>query len=173
MIFSQMYLLTLESLCAISVSSTVSCAILSYKHSGEKRKKKERVISLFLEENIALFWAHCSRDITVEYLLQNNRSSHWFTGYFVKDKIFFTRIESLAWQPSSYTMTALRGFLYRNKANSNLPPCQSCPPNYGIFSYLHSRFWSFSHVNAFTTVIYTTVIYSSLSLLSLHLQDIQ
>lgn len=38
MIFSQMYLLTLESLCAISVSSTVSCAILSYKHS---RKGKE------------------------------------------------------------------------------------------------------------------------------------
>ena len=38
MIFSQMYLLTLESLCAISVSSTVSCAILSYKHSRQKEE---------------------------------------------------------------------------------------------------------------------------------------
>lgn len=42
MIFSQMYLLTLESLCAISVSSTVSCAILSYKHSGQGDKTAER-----------------------------------------------------------------------------------------------------------------------------------
>lgn len=38
MIFSQMYLLTLESLCAISVSSTVSCAILSYRHSRPGRE---------------------------------------------------------------------------------------------------------------------------------------
>lgn len=40
MIFSQMYLLTLESLCAISVSSTVSCAILSYKHSRQRKETR-------------------------------------------------------------------------------------------------------------------------------------
>lgn len=44
MIFSQMYLLTLESLCAISVSSTVSCAILSYKHSRQgKETRRPRI----------------------------------------------------------------------------------------------------------------------------------
>lgn len=43
MIFSQMYLLTLESLCAISVSSTVSCAILSYKHSRQGEETRPRI----------------------------------------------------------------------------------------------------------------------------------
>lgn len=43
-----MYLLTLESLCAISVSSTVSCAILSYKHSRQgKETRRPRINGTF------------------------------------------------------------------------------------------------------------------------------
>lgn len=52
MIFSQMYLLTLESLCAISVSSTVSCAILSYKHSGQGKETGRPRINGELEANL-------------------------------------------------------------------------------------------------------------------------
>lgn len=55
MIFSQMYLLTLESLCAISVSSTVSCAILSYKHSGQGRETRRPGINSQLSTNL-FFW---------------------------------------------------------------------------------------------------------------------
>lgn len=52
MIFSQMYLLTLESLCAISVSSTVSCAILSYKHSRQGKETRRPRINGGLEYNL-------------------------------------------------------------------------------------------------------------------------
>lgn len=53
MIFSQMYLLTLESLCAISVSSTVSCAILSYKHSREgKETRWPRINGELMVDNV-------------------------------------------------------------------------------------------------------------------------
>lgn len=54
MIFSQMYLLTLESLCAISVSSTVSCAILSYKHSRQGKGTRRPRINGQLSTNLFL-----------------------------------------------------------------------------------------------------------------------
>lgn len=42
MIFSQMYLLTLEVSVQFQFSSTVSCAILSYKHSRQGKETKAR-----------------------------------------------------------------------------------------------------------------------------------
>lgn len=53
---------------------------------------------------------------------------------------FVTRLESVAWPTSSYAVTTLIGFPYRNKAKPNLLQCQPCLPDPCICLNLHNRF---------------------------------
>lgn len=53
---------------------------------------------------------------------------------------FVTRLQSVAWPTSSYAVTTLIGFPYRNKAEPSFPRCQSCLPDSCTYLNLHSRF---------------------------------